>query len=228
MIRILIADSLPLFRNGVRALLSEEKGLAVVGEATDSSELCTAIAAAQPTIALIGFLLPEVRGFELVRQVHESHPGVRIILISAQSNAMCVRKAMECGASGYLRTRCDAKELAKAIRVVAQGETYLSTALRSLPQHLADASEPADPDRSLTGREREVLELAGRGLDVEAIADALRIRASTVKVYKDNMRRKLGLRTMSGLLNYARARRINPCTESSLSTEMSRKRDALG
>ena len=209
MIRILIADSLPLVRNGIRALLNEEEGLAVVGEASNGSELCSAIAAARPAIAVIGFLLPEVRGFELVRQVHALHPAVRIILISPQYNPVCVRKAMECGASGYLRTRCGANELAKAIRLAAKGETYLSTALTGVAQQVVEAAEPVDPDRSLTDREREVLELAGRGLDIKAIADALRIRASTVKVYQDNMRRKLGLRTMSGLLNYARGRSIN-------------------
>jgi DNA-binding NarL/FixJ family response regulator len=214
MIRILIGDSLPLVRNGIRALLSGETGITVVGEAADGSELSTAIDAARPTIAVIGFLLPEVRGFELVRQIHASHPEVRIILISPQCNPVCVRKAMECGASGYLRTRCGAKELAKAIRAVAQGETYLSTALTRLSQHLGDDSEPVDPDRSLTGREREVLGLAGQGLDIKAIAEALSIRASTVKVYQDNMRRKLGLRTMSGLLNYAKARNTKVSADS--------------
>lgn len=221
MIRILIADSLPLVRNGIRALLSDEKGITVVGEASDGTELCAAIDQARPAIAVIGFLLPEVRGFELVRQVHGSHPEVRIILISPQYNPICVRKAIECGASGYLRTRCGAKELAKAIRVVAQGETYLSTALANLSQHLRDESEPVDPDRSLTGREREVLGLAGQGLDIKAIAEALSIRASTVKVYQDNMRRKLGLRTMSGLLNYAKGKPINVSTDNSRYTTQS-------
>ncbi len=205
MIRILVADSLPLVRNGIRALLEGEADITVVGEAATVAELCTRIAESQPAIAVLGFLIPEMRGFELARQVREHCPEVRIILISAQCNAVCVRKAMECGASGYLRTRCGAKELAKAIRGVSKGETYLSTTLAGVSLDSSDTSAPLDPDRSLTGREREVLEMAGRGMDVQAIAGSLQLRTSTVKVYQDNMRRKLGLRTMSGLLNYAKA-----------------------
>ncbi len=213
MIRILLADSRALVRQGLRVLLEREEDFTVVGEVASGLALCSAVGEARPHVVVLDLVFPEISGLELTRQIREYHPGVRVIILSRYFNAAYVRNALESGASGYLRTRCGAKELAVAVRLVAEGHRYLSPALDNL--EIADEGTnpgPADPYSSLTTRERQVLGLAAHGLNNHAVGSQLQISPRTVEIHRASIRNKLGLRTHKDLRSYALSRGVLAAT----------------
>lgn len=195
--RVLVADSLSIFRAGVRKLLSTSSDFEVV-EAADLSELLLAVEENCPDVALVDLdLLPD-GGLEAVAQLSE-RCSCRTIVWSCEPSRETVLDAIRAGASGYLEKTISPTGLVRALRGIELGEAPLSRDLATL---MVEALHGRERRREalaraaiLSAREREVLDLVARGARNRQIAEALVISEFTVKRHMQNILRKLGLPT---------------------------------
>jgi DNA-binding NarL/FixJ family response regulator len=192
-IRVLIADDHPVFRFGMRALLSAEPDMAVVGEATTGAEARTLAVEQRPGVILMDLNMPGGNGIEATRQILEALPEAAILVVTMFEDDDSVFAAMRAGARGYLIKGTNAEETVRAIRAVAAGEAIFSPAIaRRLMQFFgapAAVVPPAFPE--LTDREREVLALIAQGYTNTAIADRLFLSPKTVRNHVSSIFSKL-------------------------------------
>lgn len=203
-LRIVLADDHQMFRHALRALLENDPGIEVVGEAADGEALLRLVEQAPVDIVCIDIGMPGMNGIEATRRLHAVRPDIRVIGLSAYADRQFVIDLLNAGAHGYV-TKADASdELLRAIHNVRQGRTYLcpdvAGAIASALRFGTDAQASA---RQLTARERQVLQLIAEGHTSARIADRLHIAASTVEVHRRNIMRKLDLHNVADLTRYA-------------------------
>jgi DNA-binding NarL/FixJ family response regulator len=176
-IRILIADDHPVFRYGLRALLSAEADTLVVGEATTGAEALELATALQPDLILMDLTMPDGNGIEATRRILQILPQVGVLVVTMVDDDDSVSVAMKAGARGYLLKGAQADETVQAIRAVAHGEAVFSPSIaRRLLRYFGtplQETRPALTFPELTEREHEVLELIAQGLTNAAIAERL-------------------------------------------------------
>jgi DNA-binding NarL/FixJ family response regulator len=209
--RIVLAEDHHLVREGLRALLEAEPGLAIVGEAAEGSEVPEVVARLDPDILLLDWLMQGVGGGATVREVLERCPRTRVVILSLYDNVAYVDEALRSGASGYVLKGARSDELVAAITEACAGRCYLSPPLSegALADYRRRAlAAPVDPFATLTQREREVLQLAADGLNNPQIGAQLKISARTVEVHRLNMMRKLGLRSQTDIVRFAMRRGV--------------------
>jgi DNA-binding NarL/FixJ family response regulator len=200
-IRIGIADDHPIFRFGLRALLSTMADMRVVGEATTGDEALALADAHVPHVMLMGINMPGINGIEATARIRERHPRIAVLVVTMLDDDS-VFTAMRAGARGYVLKGAEPEETLRAIRAVANGEaifspgvaerlvSYFARPAAVLPIHgTAGATPPIFPE--LTGREREVLTLIAQGLTNAAIAEQLVLSPKTVRNYISEIFAKL-------------------------------------
>jgi DNA-binding NarL/FixJ family response regulator len=184
-ISILIADDHPMFRFGMRARLSAEANLAVIGEAGTGEEAVALVGQLAPDVVLMDLNLPGMNGIEATRVIREAHPQVAVLVVTMFDDDS-VFAAMRAGARGYLLKGADAEEMVRAVRAVAHGEAIFSPSVaQRVMGYFATPRPAATPQQfpELTDRERGVLELLAKGLTNAAIADRLSLTPKTVRNY---------------------------------------------
>ncbi len=129
-LRILIADDHPLFRKGMRTLLTATADTEVIGEATTGREVIELAAALQPDVILMDLQMPEVNGIEATRQILQTSPHIRILVITLFEDDASVFSALRAGARGYVLKDTKEEEMLRAIRSVGSGEAIFSPAMR--------------------------------------------------------------------------------------------------
>ena len=209
MTRVLIVDDHRLFRSGVRAELGDS--IEVVGEAEDVDTAVKAINELQPDVVLLDVHMPGGGGQEVLRRVLGSGSQVRFLALSVSDAAEDVIGVIRGGARGYVTKNISGKELADAIRRVAEGDAVFSPRLAGFVLDAFASSEapPIDPELdSLTQREREVLRLIARGYAYKEIAKELFISVKTVETHVSSVLRKLQLSNRHELSRWATARRL--------------------
>ena len=192
-IRVFIVDDHALVRTGFRLILGSESDIEVVGEADSAEQALPQIRKLKPDVVLCDLHLPGLSGLEVTERVVRGDYGSRVIVVSVLEDGPMPRRLLEAGAYGYVGKACDAAELLKAVRDVARGRKYLSSAIA---QGLALAGlqgEMASPFDALTPRELEVALLLNQGLRQEAIARQLSLSAKTVNTHKTRLFEKLGI-----------------------------------
>lgn len=199
--RILLVDDHKLLRAGLRTRLEKEPWIEVVGEA-DSGERAVLLARSlQPDVVLLDLLLPRMDGADAIPEIAAVAPSARVIVISSQTAASSVRRAMTAGASGYLPKHASDVELLTAIRQVSAGSRYVdpelgaSLVVENLPSPLEKISE----------RERDVLQLLALGYTNQEIGKRLYISVRTVDSHRAHILRKLQLSSRSELVLFALA-----------------------
>ena len=202
-ISVLLADDQVMFREGLRKLLQDSGQVDVLGTAGDGRQTLELVRQRKPQVAVIETALPLLNGLEVTRLLQRDLPSVRVILLSGSQSVDFAPQALRSGAAGLLLKRADVVELMLAIRVVARGDTYFSSAisgsiLSSYVQMMA-----ASEEHGLTDREREVLQLIAEGFGNQDIAQACCISVKTVEAHKTNLMKKLSLTTRNDLLMYA-------------------------
>ncbi|MCL4771863.1 MAG: response regulator transcription factor [Burkholderiaceae bacterium] len=207
---ILVVDDHTLFRRGLIALLEQDSGLRVVGEAADAAQALRLAPGLQPDVILLDNHLPGVLGVDAVQDLRTLSPRSRVLMLTVSEDAQDLAVALRNGAQGYLLKTIDGDLLAQAIRRAAQGEPVVSQELMGklvaafqalgvpppapLPPVLAQAQEAADDSGSpLSPREEEVLREIARGASNKEIARTLHIAETTVKIHVQHILRKLGL-----------------------------------
>jgi two-component system, NarL family, nitrate/nitrite response regulator NarL len=189
-IQVLVADDHPAMRGALGRLVREHGALELVGEAGDGEHAITMIARLRPDVALIDVRMPKLDGLGLLRRLQAEACPVRVLLISGSDDSEIAHEAICLGASGFLSKDAEEDEIRDAIIAVAGGGSVLSPALQSGVLDLI-RRRSGGPVR-LSGRERDLLELAAEGLPTVAIAKRLHLSPNTVKTYWQRLYEKLG------------------------------------
>jgi DNA-binding NarL/FixJ family response regulator len=198
-VRVLLVDDDDLMRAGLKAVLSSDAGIEVVGEAADGRAAVQETIKLAPDVVLMDVRMPELDGISATRELLATSPDVKVAVLTTFEQDDYVFGALSAGASGFLLKRAKPEELIAAIHTLAEGDALLAPAVtRSVIERLA--AQPT-PDRTaterleeLTPREREVLELMSNGLSNSEIAHAFVIEESTVKTHVKRILMKLRLR----------------------------------
>jgi DNA-binding NarL/FixJ family response regulator len=195
---VLIVDDDKLMRAGLRAVLSSDDGIEVVGEAEDGRAAIGSARRLAPDVVLMDVRMPEMDGVTATREVLEAAPDCRVVIVTTFEEDDYVFGGLAAGASGFLLKRTGPEELIAAIHTVAGGEALLSPSVtRRVIERMArePGVEPQEERlEELTEREREVLELIAAGLTNAEIAERLVIEESTVKTHVKRVLMKLDLR----------------------------------
>ena len=200
MIRILLVDDQPMFREGLASLLALEADFEIVGEANHGQESITLAAQLQPDVILMDVRMPVCNGVEATREIHQRFPWIRILVLTTFDEDEYVFQSLEVGALGYLLKSTPAKQVAIAIRNVHQGYSQLGPTIapKVFSQVKAAAKLPkADGQNGPTQfnqREIEILQLLGQGRSNREIATALYLTEGTVKNHMTNIFSQLGVR----------------------------------
>jgi DNA-binding NarL/FixJ family response regulator len=198
-LRVLIADDDDLMRAGLRAVLSTDQGLEVVGEAADGRQAIDYCRQLQPDVVLMDVRMPRMDGIAATREIAGTVPRARLLMLTTFEDDDYVFAALSAGASGFLLKRTRPEQLIAALHTIAAGDALLSPAVtRKVIDRMARQPQPdaaaARRLRELTPREREVLELVTRGMSNGEIAAELVVEESTVKTHVKRVLSKLDLR----------------------------------
>jgi DNA-binding NarL/FixJ family response regulator len=193
---MIIADDHELSRAGLRSMLAGERGLELVGEASNGSEAVALCRELQPDLALLDVRMPEMDGLAATRAIKQVCPKTCVLIITTHEHADYLLSALKAGAAGYMLKDITRQELLSAVRRVLRGESILDSEVISRAlQRLAGEPAPYDglaPER-LTPREREVLQLLSQGLTNRQIAGQLTLSVGTVKIHVEHIIAKLGV-----------------------------------
>jgi DNA-binding NarL/FixJ family response regulator len=204
-IRVLLVDDHKLFRAGIRSLLQTVGGVEVVAEASDGREGLRLIEVHHPDVVLMDIMMPGLNGLDTTARVARSCRATRVIVLSMNAGEDSVLQALRAGAAGYLVKTADPAELERAVRAVAQGETFLSSVIS---QHVVAAClgrigrEQSSLER-LTSRQREVLQMVAEGNTTKEIAKELGISGKTVEAYRGELMKTLDIHDIASLTRYA-------------------------
>jgi DNA-binding NarL/FixJ family response regulator len=190
MIRVMVVDDHPIVRQGLVSVLSDEDDLEVVGEAGSGREAIGLLPRARPDVVLLDLEMPDVDGVEAIPQLLAASPGLGILVFTAYDTDERVVGAVRAGARGYLLKGASADEIARGIRTVSNGGSYLEPRVAS--KLIAEVRGPRQPVFALSAREREVLRLVADGLPTKQIALSLSISERTVKFHVNSIFHKLG------------------------------------
>jgi RNA polymerase sigma factor (sigma-70 family) len=197
-IRVLIVEDDDLMRAGLRGVLSSDKAIELVGEAADGREAAYRTRLLRPDVVLMDIRMPDLDGIAATREVLAAEPEVKVVVLTTFEEDDYIFEALSAGASGFLLKRTKPEELIAAIHTVAEGDSLLSPSVtrRVIDRMAAQPAAALSGARldELTPREREVLELVGRGLSNREIAEAFVIEESTVKTHVKRILMKLRLR----------------------------------
>jgi DNA-binding NarL/FixJ family response regulator len=198
-VRVLIVDDDDLMRAGLKAVLSSDDSIDVIGEAGDGRSAIQQARAGRPDVVLMDVRMPDLDGISATRKLLAVSPEMKVAILTTFERDEYIFGALSAGASGFLLKRTKPEELIAAIHTLAAGDSLLSPSVtRTVIERMA--GQPVAPSESskrldeLTPREREVLELIGRGLSNGEIANAFFIEESTVKTHVKRILMKLGLR----------------------------------
>jgi len=207
-IRILLADDHPLVRSGIRATLEGEKGVKLVGEATDGHEAQALCAELAPDLLLLDLSMPGPSPLETIRFVRERCPNTRVLILTAYDDDTYVRGLMGNGVDGYLLKDEATEALIQAILAVVQGGTWFS---RGVVQKFFEAPEARDRSAlAFTRREQEMLSGIARGWDNRRIAAEFDLAEQTVRNYISRIYDKLGLHSRAEVVVWARQQGYAP------------------
>ncbi|MDG4821784.1 response regulator transcription factor [Asanoa sp. WMMD1127] len=198
-IRVLVVDDHAMVRQGLRAFLSVQDDLEVVGEADDGASAVAAAAELLPDVVLLDLRMPGMDGVAALRELSARGIPSRVLVITSFTEPAAVLPAVRAGAAGYVYKDVDPPALAAAIRSVHLGHMLLHPEVARL---LSEGESAADPAR-LTPRERQVLAEIGRGRSNREIARALGLAEKTVKAHVSAILAKLGVQDRTQAALYA-------------------------
>jgi NarL family two-component system response regulator LiaR len=201
-IRVLLVDDHAVVREGLRALLELQDGIAIAGEAADGEEAIALTLELEPDVVLMDLVMPRLGGLDAMRALREQAPAARVIVLTSFLDDDMLMPALRAGAAGYLLKNADPQEVVRAVRTASAGEALLAPAVAARLVETLAADGPDDPLERLTPREREVLVLIGRGFPNKLIARELDVAEKTVKTHVGNVLGKLGVsdRTQAAVL----------------------------
>jgi len=200
--RIVLAEPHTLVRAGLRRLLEEGPGVEVIGEAGDGQQLLELCGRLRPDVVMTELHLSQISGLEALAQIRRHYPEIAVVILAAPSDGHHVRAAIKSGAAGFIAKDAEPMELGLALRAIERRQIYLSPAI----SHKAierRADERAEDNVALTPRQRQVLQLIGRGKSTKEIAALMGISVKTVETHRARLMQALGLYGTNALMRHA-------------------------
>ena len=216
-VKVLVVDDHALFRRGIVTVLTNQKNISVVGEATNGLEAIEKAAELAPDVIVMDLNMPQCNGLEATQALQARMPQINILVLTVSDSEADLFSAIKFGATGYILKNTEPEELVQAIAHIAQGGVIISPfmAEKLLTEFRgsatgAKAKAPADVEANLSPREDEVLRLVAQGATNKEIADSLFISENTVKTHLRNIMDKLHLANRSQAAAYAVKRGLVP------------------
>jgi NarL family two-component system response regulator LiaR len=189
-IRIIIADDHQLVRQGLRSFIELQEGIEIVAEATDGLEAIELSRDLSPDVLLLDLRMPGADGVSVCREVKETNPDVKVIILTTFDDAAEIEEALEAGASSYILKDVSPDRLVKVINSVVRGQrTFHPAVAAKIADRLLARRQPSFP--ALSSREIEILGLLAKGYKNKEIARTLWISESTVKTHVSHILQKL-------------------------------------
>jgi len=209
-IRIFLADSHVLLREGIRAIFESQTRFIVVGEAGNGPEAIEKIRREKPDIVIFDIGHPKMNGLLVIQQIHQEFPKAKILVLTMHSHEEYVFDAVKKGVSGYLIKDVPSSELIRAVEMISKGEPYFSPTISDfMTKECMKKSRRRTKTHlgiPLTEREQEVLLLIAEGLTNKNIAKKLILSVKTIDTHRSNLMTKLGIHETAGLVRFAVAR----------------------
>src|SRR5205807_3543511 len=193
-------------RYGISQIINREADLVVCGEEEDASKALTAIETLKPNLVIADISLKDSSGLELMRNIKAQHSGMPVLVVSTHDESIYAEIAFRAGALGYLMKEEALEKVVTAIRRVLSGAIYVSDTLaaRMLQRQVRGQTDiNQSPVKSLSDREMEVFQLIGQWKKTREIADELHLSIKTIEYYREQIKRKLNLKSASELTHYA-------------------------
>jgi two-component system response regulator NreC len=204
--RILLAEDHGIVRQGLRSLLAGRPDMDVLGEAEDGRKAVELATELSPDVVVMDITMPNLNGIDATRHIVGELPSVRVIALSVHSDTMFVTAMLKAGASGYMLKDSLFDELVEAILCVTAGGTYLSPKIAGgIVDAFIKGLDPADtsPLQTLTGREREVLQLVAEGKNTKRIASTLHVSTKAIEANRRKIMEKLHAHSIAELVKIA-------------------------
>ena len=205
-IRVLLVDDHAVVRFGIGQLINRERDLVVCGEEEDAANALSAIARLKPDLVIADISLKDSSGLELMRNIKAQYAGLPVLVVSAHDESIYAEIAFRAGALGYLMKEEALGKIVTAIRRVLDGAIYVSDALaaKMLQQQVRGQKDIHEsPVKGLSDREMEVFQLIGRWKKTKDIAQELHLSIKTIEYYREQIKRKLSLKSAAELTHYA-------------------------
>jgi len=205
---LLLVDDHSLIRAGVRALVMDIPGYAVIGEASDGAQLLERFDALQPDIVLLDLSMKHTGGLDALKELKGAYPKSKVLILSMHTDPELIMCALESGAHGYLLKDTTANELEHALLALRNNERYLSPAIahtvinQALIRNQAQANPPPN-SHNLTARQLEILRLIVRGKSTREIAHGLGLSIKTVEAHRSQIMKRLQIFDVAGLVLFA-------------------------
>ncbi|RON16430.1 response regulator [Pseudomonas frederiksbergensis] len=205
---LLLVDDHSLIRAGVRALVLDIPGYAVIGEANDGSQLVEMVEQLSPDIILLDISMKETGGLEALQRLKRVRPQCKVLILSMHTDPALIMQALESGAHGYLLKDTTATELEHALDALRNNERYLSPAIahtvinQALTRTQKNQTQTQD-SHNLTARQLEILRLIVRGKSTREIANGLGLSIKTVETHRSQIMKRLQIYDVAGLVLFA-------------------------
>lgn len=215
MTRVLVADDHAIVREGLKRILEGQEGIEIAGEATNGHEVIDWVRKGGFDILMLDLSMPGKSGIELIRQVKDESPRLRVLVLTMHEEDQYAVRAIRAGASGYLTKESATAQLVQAIRRLAEGRLYISP---NVAEQLALDVQPRGdeaPHKHLSDREFEVFQLLVAGRSVSEIAAQLHLSVKTVSTHKTRLLQKMSAASVADLVRYAIQHRLaaNPAPD---------------
>ena len=201
--KIIIADDHRILREGLRALLSSDQELEVVGEAEDGQQAIRVVEKFKPGLVLMDLSMPRMNGIDAIKEIKKRSPETKILVLTVHKTDEYILATLQAGADGYVLKDCTNVELRMAIKNVLSGKFFISPGISGkVIEGYLQNKMPLKPSTSwdtLTSREKGILKLIAEGYKNQEIADFLYISAKTVEKHRANLMQKLDLHSVSSL-----------------------------
>jgi len=203
MIRVLLADDHAIVRAGLKEILAETGDITVAGEAASGQEVLALIRGDDYDVAVLDMSMPGRSGIELIRQVKDEKPKLRILVLTMHSEQQYAVRALKAGASGYLTKESAPDQLVAAIRRIAAGGAFVSPETAEQLALDVNRAPGGPPHTLLSDREYQVFELIVNGKSVSDIARQLTLSVKTISTHKTRILQKMGVASQAELVRYA-------------------------
>ncbi len=204
-LRVYLADDHPIVLAGVKALVTAESGLEVIGEAGDGYTVLREATELKPDILILDISMPGLNGVKVAELLRPACPKCKILILTVHEDRGYVRQLLELGVAGYLLKRSAAQELIRAISAIAAGGLYLDPAIAGIAVRTRDPrlNDDGTGGSDLSQREVDVAKLTASGHSNKSVAAVLGIGVKSVETYKARAMEKLGFRTRVELVRFA-------------------------
>jgi len=210
-IRVFLADDHETVREGLRAILSADPEISVVGEAADGQAAVDSVQSLKPDVVVMDVTMPRLNGFQATQAIKQCCPDTSVLVLTRHAQDAYVHELLRVGAAGYVLKQSRSEELLRAVHSVASGEQYVDGSMAAAVRERAKMRPAVRSGATQTGpalspREEQVIRLVALGYSNKEIAATLEVSVKTIEAHKANAGQKLGLNTRADVVRYAHMR----------------------